>query len=103
MKVKVSIENLDRTIDCEVGGDLRSALLENDVMLYAPSHTHTNCHGKGLCTTCQIEIVKGAETTSDQSFIEKLRVSKGRRLACQTRVYQDLVIRTLHEPQGVEY
>ncbi len=101
-KLKVRIENLDRTIEVAVGQDLRSALLENNIMLYPPHRTHTNCHGKGLCTTCQIEVVEGPGL-SDQPFLERLRIGAERRLACQTRVYQDAVIRTLHVPAAVEY
>lgn len=98
MKVKVKIENLERTIEAEVGQDLRTALLENDVKLYGPKflHQHFNCHGKGLCTTCQVEIVEG-DGVCDQSFFERIRIGSEHRLACQARIYQDTVIRTLHE------
>lgn len=102
MKIKLTIENLDRTIEMEVGQDIRSALLENDIPLYAPKHKHTNCHGKGLCTTCQIELVE-APGVSDQGAIEKLRVGAERRLACQARNYQDAVIRTVHQPDPALY
>lgn len=102
MKVKLTIENLDRTIEMEVGQDIRTALLENEIQLYAPSREHTNCHGKGLCTTCQIEIVD-APGLSDQGPIEKLRIGDERRLACQARNYQDATIRTLHEPDPTHY
>lgn len=102
MKVKVTIENLDRTIEMEVGDDLRTALLENDIDLYGPKHQHRNCRGKGLCTTCQIEVVD-APGLSDQGPIEKLRIGEERRLACQARNYQDAVIRTLHQPDPTVY
>lgn len=102
MKLKIKIENLDETIEIEPGGNLRDALLENDIVLYGSLQRHLNCRGKGLCTTCQVEIVEG-EGISDQHPIERARIGAGRRLACQTRVYQDVVIRTLHEPAVVEY
>jgi len=102
MKLKVKIENLDETIEIEAGGNLREALLENDIVLYGSIGKHTNCRGKGLCTNCKIEIVEG-EGVSDQHPIERARIGAGKRLACQARVYQDTVIRTLHDPVVVEY
>ncbi len=102
MKVKVKIENLDREIEMEVGEDLRSALLENDIDLYGRKFAHRNCHGHGMCTKCQVEVREGESACSDQSVYERARVGSKRRLACQTRVYQDIVIETLHEvPQEV--
>lgn len=102
MKVKVTIENLEQTIEAEVGENLRNVLLEHDIQLYPKTlQGHLNCHGKGLCTTCQIEVVNGPGL-SDQSFYERLRIGPKRRLACQTRIYQDAVIRTLHQTAPVE-
>ena len=106
MKVKVKIENLGREIEMEVGDDLRSALLENDVQLYADNFLaeHVlNCHGKGLCTTCRVEVVENEEAVSDQGPLERLRIGSKQRLACQMRVYQDITIRTVNESARVRY
>lgn len=101
MKVKVKVENLDREIECEVGQDLRSALLEHNIPLYGPIAKLTNCKGHALCGTCRIEVVDGFEGLSDQTFYEKMRIGAKdhtQRLACLTRCYQDAVIRTFHAP-----
>ena len=101
MKVTVKIENIERTIELEPGGNMRKALLENGIQLYASNQEHLNCHGLGGCTRCQIEVVEGPGL-SDQSMYERLRVGTKRRLACQMRVYQDSVIRTLHQAAPVD-
>lgn len=109
MNVKVTIENLNKTIEAEVGQDLRSALLENDIEVYEGIKRFTipligNCDGHSLCGSCVIDIVKG-EGLTDQSMYEKVRAQMyaGKRathprLSCMTRVYQDVVIRTLTTP-----
>ena len=108
MTVKVKIENLDKTIEVEVGDNLRGALLDNDVEIYEGIHKLLNCQGKGLCGTCVIDVVEGAGL-SDQSAYEKARAkikAGGRvehpRLACLTRCYQNCAIRTLPQPALVE-
>jgi ferredoxin len=102
--VKVRIENLDRTIEAEVGDNLRSALLNHNVPLYVGIHNLINCRGKGLCGTCVVDVVEGPGL-SDLSLYEKLRAgftagkrASNPRLACMTRCYQDATIRTLTEP-----
>ena len=101
MKVKIKVENLDRAIECEVGRDLRSALLEHGIEIYRGADKYLNCNGLGACRTCQIQVVEGAEGVSEPDIFEKyspvkiIRPATGCRLACQTRVYQDVTIRTL--------
>lgn len=109
MNVKITIENLNRTIEAEVGQDLRSALLENDVEVHQGFKRYTfpvlgNCDGHGVCGSCVVDIVKG-DGLSDQTMYEKVRsqMYAGKRAAnprqaCLTRVYQDCVIRTLATP-----
>ena len=118
MKVKVRIENLDETIEAEVGQDLRTALLENNVKIYPKLWKLVNCHGHSSCGSCQIIVEQGGEGLSDRSLYEKVRIqisdltgkspigailgrfpkAENRRLACMTRVYQDAVIRTFVQP-----
>jgi ferredoxin len=121
MTVKVKIDNLDRTIDAEVGENLRDVLLDADVDLYPGIDRVINCRGKALCGTCQIEVVEGAEGLSDFSLYERFRIfcqdgidrivsrfgvkrpcwfRPNRRLACQARIYRDAVIRTMVTPGG---
>lgn len=109
--VKITIDNLDQTIEVPIGQDLRTALLDNNVPLYQGIHKTFNCHGHAQCGTCQVEIVSGSEGLSDQSIYEKGRLAvpiplkpenpKSTRLACMTRVYQDVTIRSTAVPEEV--
>lgn len=108
MNVKIKIENLDQTIESEVGQDLRSALLENDIEIYEGIHKLLNCQGKGLCGTCVIGVVEGPGL-SNQTPYERARAKftagsrvEHPRLACLTRCYQDAFIQTLPQPALVE-
>ncbi|MBI1784507.1 2Fe-2S iron-sulfur cluster binding domain-containing protein [Candidatus Sumerlaeota bacterium] len=108
MTVKVKIENLEKTIEVEVGDNLRGALLDNDIEIYEGIHKLLNCQGKGLCGTCVIDVVEGAGL-SDQTAYEKARArfqagdrAEYPRLACLTRCYQDCTIKTLPQPALVE-
>lgn len=111
MNVKITIENLNKTIEAEVGQDIRSALLENDIEVYEGIKRFTiplvgNCGGHGLCGSCVVDVVSG-EGLTDPSMYEKARAqmyagkrASNPRLSCLTRVYQDTVIRTLPTPDG---
>lgn len=56
-----------------------------------------SCGGFGSCTTCRVFILKGLDSCSTRSEIETERAEErtfadNERLACQTRVYDDLEI-----------
>lgn len=112
MKVKITIQNLDRVIEVPVGQDLRSALLENDIEVYKGFIPRAiNCHGKGLCGLCQIEVLDGVVTPA--SFYETTRIRTHpislietedpahKRLACLARCYQDATVRTAVTPSDI--
>lgn len=104
-KIKIRIENLDRTVEVPVGQDLRSALLDEKIEIYEGIWSLLNCHGKGTCGTCQVEVIEG-EGLNDPSFYERKRLElQGRgpdpsrlRLACLTRCYRDATVATLVAP-----
>lgn len=76
------------------GGNLRKAALYKDISLYKGLHEFTNCHGMGSCGTCLVE-VEPMEHVSDHGFIEKLhKINGNRKLACRTKVYGDISIKT---------
>lgn len=57
-----------------------------------------NCGGIGMCTTCRVQVVRGAENLDPPNEAELLRlgpyrIERGWRLACQTVVRGDLAIR----------
>ncbi|MEM1855984.1 MAG: 2Fe-2S iron-sulfur cluster-binding protein, partial [Candidatus Methanomethylicaceae archaeon] len=53
------------------------------------------CGGKGFCGKCLIEIIKGEippPTEQELRKIGKEKIEKGIRLACQLKVYDNLII-----------
>ena len=55
------------------------------------------CGGKGRCTTCRFNIVKGASvlapaTDAEQTFIEAGKILNSQRMACQATVLGDIEI-----------
>lgn len=87
----------DKVIDCNVGDNLRKVLLENDVPLYNGNARIINCMGIGSCGTCAVEI---SGNLADRNWKEKARLSfpphkleKQRRLACQVKVTDDLIVK----------
>ena len=90
------IEYKGRTIECDSGEDLRSALLRNELSPHNEAARFLNCRGLGTCGTCAVKI-KGK--LSDLSGIEKWRLNfpphtsdNGLRLACQVKVYADIEV-----------
>lgn len=80
-------------IEVPVGANLMQSLLG------AGLPVASSCHGDGVCAKCRIEIVAGAENLSrieplEQSLIDRLRIPREKRLACQTRVLGDITIDT---------
>lgn len=80
----------DYTFDVSDGGNLLAAALKNKVPV---DHI---CR-VGLCGTCQVRVIWGADSLSQPSDAERLLLdeaplSEGVRLACQVRVFDDVGI-----------
>lgn len=90
-----------KAIEVGRGANLRRGLLLHGRNPHVGLYRLANCHGVGLCGTCSVEVVEGAENASPPSRMERCNYRRplrtGRRLACQTRVYGDCVIRTQHD------
>jgi len=92
-----TVEFRDRAIDCSEGEILRDALLAAEASPHNGRANALNCRGHGSCGTCAVE-VEGP--VSEPTAREAARLSipphtgdAGLRLACQTRVLGDLVVR----------
>lgn len=91
-------------IDCEEGANLRDTLLEAGVSPHNGAAGALNCRGHGTCGTCAVGIrvaddADGDPPVSGPEGVERARLSvpphdpdAGLRLACQTRVYGDIVV-----------
>lgn len=93
-----------KTIDCELGANLREVLLENGIDLYNGASSVINCHGLGTCGTCAVAI---SGTVSEMGWREKARLSvfphsvdRARRLACQVQVLDDIQVTKFDEFWG---
>lgn len=85
-----------KTIECEVGANLRRVLLDHQVALYNGQSTLINCRGIGSCGTCAVKI---EGQVSDANWRDRTRRSipphrpdNDVRLACQTKVIGDIQV-----------
>jgi ferredoxin len=75
----------DEAVDAEAGDNLLALARRN------ASHVWFVCDGRGLCRTCECQVLSGAENLSSPSKIERDSMSdshrgRGYRLACQAQV-----------------
>jgi len=93
--LEIQFENQRRTIKVEPGANLREAAIANKISVYPHIRKILNCRGRGLCTSCRIEIVSGHVDPRNDIENEKLaKESANVRLACQVTVNDNLVVRT---------
>ncbi|TVQ79431.1 MAG: (2Fe-2S)-binding protein [Bradymonadales bacterium] len=57
------------------------------------------CGGKGLCASCKIQVLRGAENLSrpndrELDLAERNRLQKNERISCQTKVLGDVELTT---------
>ena len=92
--VKIIIENLGQK-ELLLSGATGSALQHFQAHFVDWMHA---CGGNGRCTTCRMIILKGAEhlgklTPAEEKYHRAGLLRHNERLACQTRITGDLVIR----------
>jgi ferredoxin len=99
----VTFYNEHRSFDAEAGSNLRLLMKKIGVSPYSGLEALLNCRGNNFCGTCAVEIVdgKGAsprsreeEGTLGGSLAVARVVEKNVRLACQTSVTGDMVVKT---------
>ena len=107
---KITFVNEKKTIEVPEGANLREEALKAGVDVYKGLATKLHCPGLGVCTTCRVNVRKGADKLSPQSRWERMNILKlpvaffariGRedtlRLACQAKVHGDIEVET-HPP-----
>ena len=99
----VTFYNQYRSHEVEAGTNLRETMLRLGITPYQGVTVLTNCRGNNFCGTCAVEVVdgKGASPRSqdeEATLIGSLAVAKvvgkNLRLACQTTVNGDMVVKT---------
>jgi ferredoxin len=96
--------NEGKTIEAEIGANIRTLAKKNGVQLYQGLDILFNCQGNGLCGTCRVEVVDGKgvspmvpiEEGSMMGWIPFFvrSVQKNHRLACRMEVKGDCQIKT---------
>lgn len=92
-----------RSHEVESGTNLRQFMRSVHISPYQGLTVLTNCRGHNLCGTCAVEVVDGKGASSrGQDEEATLRgnlaiakvVNKNMRLACQTSIVGDMVVKT---------
>lgn len=60
------------------------------------------CGGKGRCTTCKVQVLKGLdcfspETSAELKYREQKRLMANERLACQCQISGDILVKVAPE------
>ncbi|MFQ5451091.1 MAG: 2Fe-2S iron-sulfur cluster-binding protein [Nitrospinaceae bacterium] len=93
--LEVQFVKQKRTLKVEPGANLREAAIQNKLSIYPHIFKILNCRGRGLCTSCTVEIVSGNVAPRNDIENEKLKKKNPNfRLACQVAVSDNLVVRT---------
>ncbi len=92
---KVSFRGQD--VECDVGAILRDVMQNAGISPHNGKSETFNCSGHGTCGTCAVEV---DGPVSEPSQAERVRLSlpphranSDLRLACQTRVEGDLIVK----------
>ncbi|MGP0566968.1 2Fe-2S iron-sulfur cluster-binding protein [Nitrospina sp. 32_T5] len=94
----VHFEKQNRTIKVEPGTNLREAAIGNKIGIYQHIFKILNCRGRGLCSSCRVEITSGnvapRNEVEENNLKKALTKNPNLRLACQIKVEDDLVVRS---------
>ncbi|MDT3433272.1 2Fe-2S iron-sulfur cluster-binding protein [Haloarcula sp. 1CSR25-25] len=83
------------TIEVERGTNLRDALLQRGYPVYGTVSQYANCGGRGLCSTCTVEVDPAPEPTH---WHDAAAVRFGYpRLSCCIEVEHPLTVRLLEK------
>ena len=96
--LEIKFETQNKTIEVAPGVNLREAAIAEKIGIYAHIFKLLNCRGRGLCTTCRVEIVSGEVTPrndlENKNLKKPLKKNPNLRLACQITVDDNLVVRS---------
>uniref|UniRef100_A0A7S2UXM9 2Fe-2S ferredoxin-type domain-containing protein n=1 Tax=Fibrocapsa japonica TaxID=94617 RepID=A0A7S2UXM9_9STRA len=87
----------DFDLETEGTANLRKTLMAQKIDIYPLQGKLTNCGGGGVCGTCAVEVMDGANNLSPKAPNEKKVLSKkpeNYRLSCCTRVSGACTVRT---------
>lgn len=102
--MKVIVQNLDN-ITLELKDQSETILVAAQL---AGQDWMQACGGQGRCTTCQCEIIEGAEnlfpeTEIEQTYRSLSRLAENHRLACQTKIKEGVVVVKIPEKTKLKH
>jgi ferredoxin len=96
--LEIHFEKQKRTLKVEPGTNLREAAIAAKLSIYPNIKKILNCRGRGLCSSCRVEIVSGQvaerNETENNNLAKALKKNPNLRLGCQVIVEDNLVVRT---------
>ncbi|MDG5818899.1 2Fe-2S iron-sulfur cluster binding domain-containing protein [Natronococcus sp. A-GB7] len=93
--VRVVAGDEETRIEVEPGMNLRRALLERDFPVYGTVSQYANCGGRGLCSTCTVEVDPAPEPVH---WHDAAAVRFGYpRLSCCIEVEEPMTVRLLEK------
>jgi adenylate cyclase len=100
MKKMVKVRINDQEIEVEEGCSVLAASMKAGLR-----HMHL-CGGRGLCSTCRVRVIEGADHLSEMEPFERISLrghlsfSEDVRLACQAKVAGPVEVKTLFPTIG---
>ena len=97
-KVKININNGERTIEVDGGSSLLATLGNNGIFL--PSA----CGGGGTCVQCTCQVLDGGGSIlpTEEPHFSRKQIADNWRLGCQVKVKQDMDIHIEEEILGIK-
>lgn len=96
--LEIVFEKQKRKVQIEPGANLREVAITNRVSIYPHIFKLLNCRGRGLCSSCRVEIVSGnvspRNEVEEKNLKRALKKNPELRLACQILVEDNLVVRS---------
>ncbi len=85
---QVIVNGGEQRLSVQGGGNLLSALLENNITIPA------SCGGKGMCGYCKVRVTSGGGEVlpTELPFLSRRDIATGTRLACQVKIRQDVSV-----------
>jgi ferredoxin len=85
----------NRKVVCVPGANLREVAQRERVSVYKGIHQLLNCHGNGLCGSCQMAVIDGRGMPRNDTEQKRLKgVAEPWRLACQYEVLDNITVTT---------
>ena len=95
--LEILFENNKKKVEVEPGANLREVAIANRISIYPHIFKLLNCRGRGLCSSCRVEIVSGKvderNEVEENNLKRALKKNPNLRLACQIEVEDNLVVR----------